>query len=275
MTLMGIHPESCVIGIDVNGDADSAGTIIGVSGHPDNGTLIRLRAAGGPTWTVQAIQGQGEAVTLVADYNGVTLTDAHIGYYSQRVGATPSKLRDAEALQFNNESSTQVATIPRRGSSAVGATAPGDLLLTYFTPLKPLLAGKLAAASGTAATGQTLVRLGLYTVAADGTLTLVAATANDTGVFSAANTVYERSLSTGGSLPATYRLTTGTQYAMGFLIVGGTPGGLLGQSVNSALATESPRLTARLISQTDLPTTVAASSLTIGESRMIWGRCSA
>jgi hypothetical protein len=54
--------------------------------------------------------------------------------------------------------------------------------------------------AGTASSGATLVRFGLYTYD-ETTATLVAATASDTTIFSTRNTLYTRAFSTGGSLP--------------------------------------------------------------------------
>lgn len=73
----------------------------------------------------------------------------------------------------------------------------------------------LAAVTGStaAAATPTVCRYGVYTVAPDGTMTLVASTPNDTTMFSVANTAYPRALST------PFNKQAGVAYCFGMAIV--------------------------------------------------------
>lgn len=155
----------------------------------------------------------------------------------------------------NSDSRIQVVD---RFQAAAGLTVPtGEMHLSCFTPIIDMQVGFLTArTSATAWTGQTLVRLGLFTTdPATGALTLVAATANDVTTFAAANTIYRKPLSTGGGLPATYTLKAGQRYAVGVLGVGQTTGNLLASAVNSTLSARAPRLCGRVTGLADLPST--------------------
>jgi hypothetical protein len=117
----------------------------------------------------------------------------------------------------------------------------------------------------------TLIRAGLYTVAKSGDLTLVAAIASDTTLFASANSAYTRSLSTGGSLPASYSIVAGTRYAIGLLCVtAATAPTVVGAPISTAMVNEgaqTPRLCASVSSQTNLPTAITAASLNASSVR--------
>ena len=114
-----------------------------------------------------------------------------------------------------------------RINALAGLTAPvtpgstGMTRLTLFTPTRTLTVSQITTGTTstagvfTSATGLN-ARMGLYTVAANGDLTLVAQTASDSTLWIAANTAYTRSFSTTGGYPATYTLVAGTRYAAGF-----------------------------------------------------------
>jgi hypothetical protein len=135
------------------------------------------------------------------------------------------------------------------------ALASGALDLSYFTARKTEdVTQVLSVTRGTAASGLTLARMGLYAVADDGSLTLLGGTANDTSLWTGAFTEYVRTIPTSGK-------TRGRRYAVGLLAVGTTMPTLYGAGLHGAIATTAPRLTARLPSQTDLPATIAAASV--------------
>jgi len=93
----------------------------------------------------------------------------------------------------------------------------GFIEVGAFVAPYDLLASNISMASGDqAAVGNTLVKMGLWTVAADDALTLVAETANDTSIFSATSTLYSRDFTT------PYQMTAGVRYAAGALWVGAT-----------------------------------------------------
>lgn len=155
--------------------------------------------------------------------------------------------------------------------SGVAYGTSGTVLLTYRRALKTETVTKLSMASGTAAGATpTLVKFGVYSVnESTGDLTRVAITANDTATFSAANTAYELALT------SSWTKTKGTLYAYAVLVVSSASlPTIVGNShfsstpVNAILAL-SPRLTAAAASQTDLPTTLTAASLT-NSNRALW-----
>lgn len=160
-----------------------------------------------------------------------------------------------------NALETGEATIPRFLASASLTTASGSMRLTYFTATKTetVTSIRLGTTGTAAGATPTLVRFGLYSVAANGDLTLVASTVNDTTIFAAANTWYTKAVST------PYAKTKGQRYAVACLVVTAAAAPLLvsapnmgGSSAESALA---PRIGAALNSQTDLPASVTSASL--------------
>ena len=146
------------------------------------------------------------------------------------------------------------------------ATGTGNLRLSYFTAYRDGAFTKMRAWCGTtaAAATPTLVRFGVYWAAANENLTLVASTVNDTALFAAASTVYEKPLS------VTVHLTAGQRYAYGFLIVTAaaapTTHGMI--FLTSTEAAVPPRLNGFVASQTDLPSTIAAGSVSASTTNM-------
>jgi hypothetical protein len=87
-----------------------------------------------------------------------------------------------------------------RGGSV--ALAAGTVYLTHFSPLVDATIPNLAFRSdGTAWTSATLVRFELWTIAANGQATLVAASANDPIALTVASKVYSLPLDSGGGCP--------------------------------------------------------------------------
>lgn len=161
-------------------------------------------------------------------------------------------------------------TLERDRATAGTTTAGGRVALTYFTPALDRLFTKIKTVTGgTTPSGITHARMGLYTVAASGNLTLVAAVADDATAFAAASTEYERSLDTGGSLPASYTLLAGQRYAYAQFMTGTTAPNFFGcvPLLANTNALE-PRLAASLNGQTDLPTSISAGSLSNSNQRM-------
>jgi hypothetical protein len=103
-----------------------------------------------------------------------------------------------------------------------------------------------------------LSRVGIYAVNPDGSLTLLAASANDTTFLAAASTTYTPTLTTA------VQLNPGSRYAVGVLTVlsAGNPPNLYGAPVPPVAELGlAPRLSSAVTGQTDLPATVAAASL--------------
>lgn len=155
------------------------------------------------------------------------------------------------------------ATMPRSQISATNVALPAasSVRLTYFTARKSRACTQLRVLTGTTAAGATptLCKLGLYSVAADGALTRVAATASDTTLFAAASTTYTRATT------APFAVTAAQRYAFGIIMV--TAAALptfLGYSSSAAAAAEfavDPRISGALNTQTDLPATATAASV--------------
>lgn len=137
----------------------------------------------------------------------------------------------------------------------------GTLQLTYFTAQASETINQLVVyAAGTAAATVTLIRFAVYSVAANGDLTLVASTANDTTLLAAAHTRYAKATS------APWSKTAGQKYAAGLLVVSTTSPTTYAVSVQASavvdnLFAQSPRLAGAVTGQTDLPASVAAGSI--------------
>lgn len=152
------------------------------------------------------------------------------------------------------------STIPRTNIDPGNANSPsaasGRLIGAYFTADKTETINKVATWCQTAAGATpTLIRFGVYSVASNGDLTLVASTPSDTTLLAAGATRYEKALS------SSWAKTAGVRYCVALLVVttetAPKPYGLA-PWVGYA---EAPALGARLDSQTDLPASIPASSL--------------
>lgn len=106
--------------------------------------------------------------------------------------------------------------LPRKIASNSGmTTSSGVMILTGFNAWKTESITQLKLFSGGTAAGATptLVRAGIYSVAADGSITLVASIASDTTLLAASSTGYTRALT------AALSKTAGQRYALGILVV--------------------------------------------------------
>lgn len=150
-----------------------------------------------------------------------------------------------------------VSTLPRWLFNTV-TVGSGTLRLTYLTCDKNVTVTDLVGITSTtaAAATPTLCRMGIYEVDESGDLTLVGSTLNDTGLFAATDTTYAAPLSSPVALAA------GTRYAFAVLVVSGaTLPTFVGTPIPASEAGLSPRLTGTVSSQTDLPSTIAAGSV--------------
>lgn len=131
--------------------------------------------------------------------------------------------------------------------------------LTYFTARKSETVTQLRLVGGATAAGATptLVRAGVYSVAANGDLTLVGGIANDPSLFAAVSTSYVRALT------APFDKVAGQRYAVGVLVVSGaTTPTLTGHpALSPSEAAIAPRIGALLGGQSDLPAFIAAGAL--------------
>jgi hypothetical protein len=191
------------------------------------------------------------------------------GYLYARIGSseTPQNLSDAIAAKLAGNTAhlskhqplTALDTVERNFASGSGAPGLSTNAFVFFTPLINLTVSQISmATAGTASSGLTLARMGLYTF--DGTtMTLVARTANDTTLFNAAHTVFTRSFNTTGGYPSTYTLVAGERYAVGVCQTGSTAANfraLAHQTLQELMLQNlSPRITGIKTAQTDLVTT--------------------
>lgn len=145
-------------------------------------------------------------------------------------------------------------------SSSGGAVASGVMELTFFTARKSETVGTLRVRTGNtaAAATPTLIRLGVYTVAANGDGTLIASTPNDTTLLAATFSGYSKALSAG------FAKVAGQRYAVGKLVVSAAamPTFVGKNSLGVVDPTVAPRLMGSLAAQADLPGTFTDAALT-------------
>lgn len=163
-----------------------------------------------------------------------------------------------------DEITTGESTYRRRFvTSSTVATGNQNLRLSYFTARKSGTYTQLRAYSGgtAAAVGVTLIKLAVFSVAGDGTLTCIGVTANDTSLFASPSTEY--TAATTGS----FALVAGQRYAVGVLVVTGvTAPTLAGQVLVGGPGTlpgRAPMLSGVVTGQADMPAvsgTVAAAT---------------
>ncbi len=154
---------------------------------------------------------------------------------------------------------TATETFNRRlAQSSVGGVA-GQMVLSYFTARESRTISKLGVAVVGAAVGGTARRLGLFTAADDGTVTLVARSAANTTMFGTANAIAEEVLDATGGFVSTYNVVKGTRYAIGYITVGTTTAPTFRVNGGAgAMAGLSPVLGTSRSSQTDLASATAA-----------------
>lgn len=147
--------------------------------------------------------------------------------------------------------------------NGVGAGSSGVMLLCYFYADHSETISTLTGFSGATAAGATptLCRMGLYTVAANGDISLAASTPNDTTLFAATSTAYPKAL----SVPIA--IAQGAFYATALLVVtAATVPTFHGvqypaTAVLNATTRVSPPFAGRVTGQADLPGSVVAGSI--------------
>jgi len=132
------------------------------------------------------------------------------------------------------------------------------LALSYWTAATSGTATAVTTqTAGTAASGLTYANVGIYSVAANGNLTLLASTGDlHTTLWIATYTNYASALGT------SFTRVAGTRYALGCLAVGTTPPQLVGISPYSGnFMTIAPSVAEQVTGQSTLPSSVSAGSL--------------
>lgn len=191
-------------------------------------------------------------------YTG-TLADKRQAYFNDLIAGNVVGWADADipvAGEF-------VPDIERWSSGATVTAASQAMLLSFFTAKRTETISTLSVTVGGTAAAATpsLVRFGIYSVASNGDLTLTASTANDTTLLAATNTTYNKALS------SSFSKVAGRRYATAVLVVSATTMPIyVGQTVYNAspvntLLAVSPRRTATLAGQSDLPASISSGSL--------------
>lgn len=233
-------PKTTILSINRATDVTTFGGKVVLPASTNTQSSLRI-----PHGTAPSSPGDGDVWTTTS------------GMFSRINGVT-------ERVPLFNESessdlSSGESSLSRYSVTGMGATGNQSLRLTYFTAKKTETITELRVTSGsTAAVGATLCRIGIYEEdSSTGDLTLVAATANDTTLFSASSTVYEPALA------ASLAKVRGKRYAVGVLVVGtSTAPNIVGHAaLPAAEAGRAPRLGGLVGSQTDLPNTVSAASI--------------
>lgn len=165
------------------------------------------------------------------------------------------------SLPDSNEVAAGIGSMDRAAIITNGIViTTQSMRLTYFTAVRDEVVTRIEISTGStaAAATPTICRMGLYTVASNGDLTLVASTPNDTTLFAAATTVYSKALS------ASYTLQKGQRYAFGILVVTAvaTPTFYGNGQIPAAIAAYNPRISGVVAGQADLPASVANASIT-------------
>ena len=227
----------------------SSGTLTNCTGLPVSGMTASTSAALG----VGSVNlGHASDTTMTRTASGVIAVE----------GVDVATATDVTSREISSGEST----LPRLAAIGTIGSGSQSLRLTFFTARKTETINSIRMTTGsTAASGGTLCRIGIYSEASNGDLTLVASTANDTALWIAASPAYTKSLS------ASMSKVRGTRYAVGVLFVGttaptfsghaGMPGGEAGQT---------PRIGALVGSQTDLPSTIAVGSLGTGQGNLCY-----
>ena len=163
-----------------------------------------------------------------------------------------------------------------------GAPTSGSVKFAFFRPHRTMTIDRLAVLRGsTAGTGNTLSRIGLYTVTSvsstNADFALVARTASNV-IAHTATSVQEAILDTTGGYPATYTLTAGSLYAFAVIMVGASVGALYQSSASGGLNWQLWRDTGlpyqkTLASQTDLPASLTNVAISDGsDTYRVWFR---
>jgi hypothetical protein len=225
-------------------------TALGVSGLVASGATALL-------W----VQGAG-AVTLTGMTGINSNVDTVLGNVNIAAASSLNSLnKDPDRLAAGEE------TVPRLFSTGSPQPGTGQLILTYFTARRTETVNNInTLVLGTAAAGTTLARMGVYSVASNGDLTLVASTANDTTLW---NTTFSGA---SRALTAPLNKVAGQRYAFATLFVGTTAPKFSGVlAVNGITLGKSPRLAGSVASQTDLPSTITSATVSNSQGTVIYG----
>jgi hypothetical protein len=145
------------------------------------------------------------------------------------------------------------------------ALVSGAIGLSYFTARKTEVStqGRIQTGTIAAAATPTLAKIGVYSVASNGDLTLAAACANDTALFAATSTNYTKSWT------ASFTKIAGQRYAFAHIVVSGAaiPSFARTSSALNVDTIAAPITAAQVLAQTDLAASIPNASVVGGGSR--------
>lgn len=158
------------------------------------------------------------------------------------------------------ESDNGIATVGRHHSGAGvyswSGVDSGTICLVYVRPQKNGTYSTMNLPIWAAAASVTLARMGVYSVAGNGDLTLMSATPNDTTIVTNSYQTNSKALS------APVSLVAGNVYAFALIVVAtGAMPEMSGINYSWAEATLNPRLTGRVTAQTDLLSSITAAQI--------------
>lgn len=166
---------------------------------------------------------------------------------TSRAVAAPDGTTSADVLALLTSGEE---TMLRDLAVATNSPGSGTMRLTYFRARKTeTITQAVVSVGAVAGAGLTLARLGVYAVAANGDLTLVASTPNDATMFGSTNVLVTKAFS------ASWRKVAGRVYAFGVLCVGTTAPTLYGSQPTSLMVGYAPRIAGAVFTLTDLPNT--------------------
>lgn len=179
-------------------------------------------------------------------------------------GSLPGTVAPSKALDFIQGSVQSMAR--QLAGTQVDTMVSGDLYISYFTADQTITTTQVeTSAAAVAASGGTLRKIGLYSVDALDNLTRIAATATDSALWGTVWTAFTK------SWLAPAPIVQGQRYATAMLQVGSTGPALSGAYCLFSQSGDLPRICGVITSQTDLPATIAATSVQ-DSSSMIYSR---
>jgi hypothetical protein len=215
---------------------------------------------GTTAWT-----GLGYFVPSASDIVAGTLTDSRL---------SSSVILSAALAQSQQQTTSVVDAFDRRLVNTTQNLISGAIYWSFFTAAWTATVTQISMASGGSASALSLARMGLYTAAAPGNATLVARTASDNTLFTAA-ALFTRSFATAGGYPDSYTLNAGSRYAVAMMLVsGGNPGVMRGAACPADIAPLTPRVQGVRTGTSDLVTSQGSGQYngTIGSA--LWARLS-
>ena len=181
---------------------------------------------------------------------------------------SPSTISSDDALRTGYEMNASrtvnntLWTVPRHSQIGSYVAVSGRIALAGFTaPITETFASLRSVTAGNGFSALTIGKMGLYSIDAAGNATLVANTANDTGLWASTWTIYTRALT------SPYQVIKNNRYAIGLIAVG-TTGSWSSSAQNwtggSTGAGELPWLSGLGGVTADLPASIAFASITSG-----------